>query len=277
MKKLSLAIVLFVSLFFAGCFEILEEVWINNDGSGRIKIDIGISEAMMSMGTSDSSANTFADLDKDFQKTKEEVEKNPKIKRVDFKQYSDGGMKHFAFDVEVRDLSALNDFQKIVYSSEKKDTAKEASAEQGMPLENSELTIEKQNGKIVFVRRIGQKPATEDTSTSAEGDSAGKAFEDMGKAMAGAMFGNFSYTVRLHADNISSTNGKLDDQKKTVEWKIPLGELMTGKHRELRAEIVPAGGNMVMWIVAALVILGVVVGVVTMMRRKKEVPPMPQA
>jgi len=274
MTRLGLAVVLAASLLFTGCFEILEEIWVNNDGTGRIKIDIGVSEAMMSMGNGEGDDSTFSSLDADFQKTKEEVEKNPKIKRIDFKQYTDGGMKHFVFDVEVNDLSALNDFQRIVYAG--KDSSEEG-AEKGMPLENSDLTIEKKDGKIVFVRTIGEKTADQEVGQMAESDtsgqdSSGKAVEEMGNAMAGAMFGNYNYTVRLHADNISTANGKIDDQKKMVEWKIPFGQLVTGKHKELRAEIVTTEGNMVMMIVGAVLVIGVLGGIVAVMRRKKESP-----
>lgn len=268
MKTLHLTTCLFFSLLFVGCINIVEEIWVNTDGTARIKIDIGMPEAMFSMGESEGGQDPFADLDKEFQKTKEDVEKNPDISRIDFKQYSEGGVKHFVFDVEVRNYKALNDFQKIVYAEE----PDQEGGGRDMPLENSELVVEAQNGSLVFSRQIGQKPEGE---TQSEEDSLGNAMEDMGQAMADAMFGNYTYTVRLYAENITESNGTINEQKNMAEWKIPFGQLMSGKHRELRAEIVPSNG-LLMWIVAFVLIGAIVGGLVVLLRRKKEVLTMPQ-
>jgi hypothetical protein len=263
MQRLRLATLLLVPFIFVGCFEIMEEIWINADGSARIIIDIGIPQSLMALGESEEGDNPFAELDEDFEKTKRDVEHNPGIKRMDFRQYTGEGLKHFVFDIEVTDLSSLNELQKIVYSGEEEPE----NSSNKMPLENSDLLVEKQGDRIAFIRRIGEG-LTEGKSDTGS-DSVGNGFEEMGKAMAGSMLGNNHYTVKLHAENIASANGAIDAEKRTVEWRIPIGELMMGNRRELRAEIVPPMDNTTAWVVGVLVAVGLAVGIVTAARKKK--------
>ncbi len=267
-------LVLIASITLAGCFEVTEEVWINPDGTGRLKIDMGISEALLSEsenGGKSGQRNPIEDISKDFNKAKQKIEKNPNIKKFDFQQYSDAGMKHFVFDVEVKEVSTLNGLQKAIYSGKKEPA--EAVETGRMPLEQSELRIEKTAaGNTLFVRTLG--PPEEGKKDSSEDgaipDSLEKGFEKLGMSMARTMFGNSFYTVRLHGSKIISSNGKIDDEKKTAEWKVSIADLMGHSgQREFRAEI----GSRTNWIFltgiafVGLVFVGAIV-VIAVMRKK---------
>lgn len=265
MKTVRTLVFLTMFLLFSGCFELLEEIWISPDGSARMKIDIGISEVMLSMGEGEEE-DPFANLDEEFRKTKEEVEKNPGVKHIDFQQYSDGTLKHFVFDIEVSDYTALNGLPRIIYAE---NSTSKTPTESMFQLEESELLIERQgDGKVIFVRRFGQPEESDSLQDSG----------DMKEAMAGAMFGNYYYTVRLHADEIATTNGRVDETKKMVEWKTPIGLLMAEKKfkKEFRAEIASTKGNVLMWIVAVVLVGGIVGGIVVLVRKKKMVADTPQ-
>lgn len=251
------------SLFLAGCIEILEEVWINADGSGRIRIDIGMSEAIFSMGKKEKGKDPLGDVNKDFEKTKSDIEKHPNIKHTDFRQHTDAGVRHFVFDIEVTDPAILNDLQKAIYLGER-DTLKKADPEKIKPMEGAELHVEKKSdGTILFIRRFGP-PGTE-TADSLDREG-------------GELFRSAGYTVRLHAENILSSNGTIDESGKTVEWKIPIDHLMAGKafRKELRAEIGPAGVNRQMWVIAGVLLVGILTGIIVALRKKKRADLQPQ-
>ncbi len=257
-------LVLIASITLAGCFEVTEEVWINPDGTGRLKIDMGISEALLSEsddGRKSGQRNPFEDMSKDFDKAKEEIEKNPTIKKFDFQQYSGAGMKHFVFDIEVKEVSTLNDLQKAIYTGKKDSTE---TAETGdLPLQQSELRIEKMAaGNTLFVRTLGRPE--EEKKDSAE-------FGEPGMSLVRSMFGNSFYTVRLHGSRIISSNGKIDDEKETAEWKVSIADLMGHSgQREFRAEI----GSRTNWIfLTAIAVAGAVfAGAIVIAVIKKKTP-----
>lgn len=263
MRRLLVVLLIVLSFLFTGCFELLEEIWINSDGSGRMRVDFGIPEAMLSMGGEEGMDDPFADIEQKFQETKASVEKNPKVKRIDLTQQSDGTLKHIVLDIEVTDYSELQDLPKLLYAED--DTAKSS---QETALEKSELRITKENdGKIIVSRYFGGVRSKE---SSAPEDTASDPFAQMGEAMAGAMFGNNHYTVKVYADNIVSSTGKLSDDKKTAEWKIPIGSLIMGtmKQKEFRAEILPPSSNMMMYIIGGVLLLGILIGLVASMKKK---------
>jgi len=93
--------------------------------------------------------------------------------------------------------------------------------------------------------------------------------EELGKAMAGAMLGGHTVTVRLHAPLILSSNGTLDATRSTAEWKVPLNALVEpGFRQDLSAQAL-----VVDWKVGAalgagaLVLVGLVLGRLTSRRR----------
>jgi hypothetical protein len=231
-----------------------------------MKVDFGIPEAMLSMGGEEGMGNPFADIEKKFQETKTSVEKNPKVKRIDLSQHSDGTLKHIVLDIEVTDYAELQNLPKLLYAED--DTAKSAEEK---PLEKSELRITTENdGKIVVVRSFGKSQ----TEAITEQDTASDPFADMGEAMAGAMFGNHHYTIKVYADNIVSSTGTVSADKKSAEWKLPIGSLMMGKmkQKEFRAEILLTKSNMMMYIIGAVLLVGILIGLFAVMGKKKTRP-----
>ena len=49
MKKLRLILGLATCLLLSGCYDLTEELWINSDGSGRMKFTIGLAENLVVM------------------------------------------------------------------------------------------------------------------------------------------------------------------------------------------------------------------------------------
>ena len=61
MKKFSLILTLLASLFLAGCYDLTEELWINPDGSGRMKFTIGLAENLVAMIESSGKSAEFCE------------------------------------------------------------------------------------------------------------------------------------------------------------------------------------------------------------------------
>lgn len=270
-KSVWFSLLLSSCLILSGCFEMSEEIWISTDGSGRIKEDFIISDALLGLAQGRSQDDLIGRVRERYEEAKKDLEKNSFVKRVEFREYSEGGMHHFSLDVTVRQFQNLNEIQKKI------PPYIEDSGEE------SDFRIEKlPSGNISFRQKFGESPAE---STEAEADTSErnpwlKFGEFMAKASISTAFGNRYFTVRLHAPKIVSTNGNLDDRMQTAEWKLALVDLLSENpyEQELKAEMHPPGKGL-LWIVAAILLVAVIGGItlVTMRRRKRGVEPMAPA
>jgi len=50
MKILKMSFLLGLTTLLSGCFELVEEIWINPDNSGRLKLDVAVSEKVIALG-----------------------------------------------------------------------------------------------------------------------------------------------------------------------------------------------------------------------------------
>lgn len=259
--KLARLFTALAALVLGGCIEITQEVWINGDGSGRMTMDLGLSEQLLSMAGS-GGEDPLAKFREQAKKTKAELQKDPNVSSVAITERKEGGDQHFVYDVQVKDVTRLRDVESRLSSSG-------PLGEDGKVRDKGEFKIEKQpNGRLLFLMRL---------QTPKQDGKGGKQADALARGMAAAMFGNRAVTIRLHAPKIADTNGTLDDQKTTVEWRIPLVDLISEKAgRELRAEVEMPSGVPWLWIALAGGAIGIgcllvtVAVVVMLMRRKKE-------
>jgi len=107
MMILKMSFLLGLTILLSGCFELVEEIWINPDNSGRLKLDIAVSEKVIALGKLEEGK----DLSTGFEESKKRIENNPDIARLAYQEYSDAGMRHFIFDM------AVNDFHKLAAMS----------------------------------------------------------------------------------------------------------------------------------------------------------------
>lgn len=245
LKKIVLLFVTGLLLFsLSACAQVNEELWINKDGSGKIHYDIGISEAILSMGGQDSNTLNGDELFKE----KGVDNTNPYLKNAVTKQSSDSGMRHYTMDADV------TDFSKLFNNS--------ASEESGLTYSIEKLP----NGNYKFQHIIDlDKMNKQDTESNTDQ-------YDMSGIMAGVMADRY-WTVTLHSDQIVSTNGNWDKDNKVVVWKIPMSQMMTGKGQiEMTTEY---RTGLPLWLIAGigiaviilLVAAAVVVSLVTKNRK----------
>jgi hypothetical protein len=207
MKKALGFFLAFIIITATGCFEMSEELWLNADGTGRVLIQLKVSEGLLAMANDGDDAGT----DEHLKEAENELASDPDVEDVSTKEFSEAGMRHFEFDILVKDYLKIPEIYKRI--SESSETNSAFGAEFKL--------VDLGKGKVRFRQHYtGEGSEDED----AEYDEAG---EELGKAMAAAMFADKYITVTVHAPKIDSSNGIINEDKDTVTWKLPLVEMMT--------------------------------------------------
>lgn len=222
-------------LLLTGCFEFSEEIWISEDGSGRMKLDIGIGDMLTKLVRESGGTSPIEQLKKGFQDLQAQLAANPKITKIAYDEYDFGTMNHIVLDLEVTDARLLTELnQKLM--------AQQRTQSRRFEFTESVLEIAKlENGHLGFYQKFGgvhKKDETEETDPASE--VIGKYGEKFGKAMANSVLGDKFISVKVHAPAISATNGRLDSNQQSVEWRIPVLDVVgeTSVAHELTAEII---------------------------------------
>lgn len=251
------------TVLFAGCIEFGEDIWINLDGTGRMRIDIAIPEALMSLGNSmgaaadstESPAVKFHDEEKKFAA-------NPKVARAGVRDTVIDEMHHFMFEVDAKSYNDLPELHRMFYADSA--LAGNDATSQAKP----ELRIVTEANIVKFAMVLPRDTTRMDVDTTGAADS-------IGAAIAGAMMGGKGFVFRLHAEHVTKSNAAYDTVAHVVEWHIPLTELQHSKGREFTAEITmpkpiaPITAMSVwVWVVAAGVVL--VVFLVVVVRKSSQ-------
>ncbi|MBX5484504.1 MAG: hypothetical protein IRZ16_22000 [Myxococcaceae bacterium] len=214
----------------SGCFDLLEEIWIAPDGSARMTLDVALAMPLLRLAGQD----PFTKMQEDAKRTKAALEQDPAVKRFDFRTFEEGDVRHLVYELEVTDATKLAEIQHRV-EADAADAARKA--------DELRFAFERVGGgRLVFTQQIGRgavTPGSDGGSTPSGGAGEGDVADNLGRAMAQAMLAGHAMTVRLHAPRIGQTNGTLNEKQDTVEWRIPVADVMAGsaKVQELRAEI----------------------------------------
>ena len=231
-RWIQIAALALFALLLGGCINIQQEYWLYENGSAKVSMDIGMSQALLSMGAasgSDTTTNPFETLKTKFNAS------NPNIKNVQVREYTDKDLQHFAVTFEVPD------FEKFLANETSQDS-------------EFNITLTHSPDSSVLFKQVTQLNAGSETSGLDLG-SMGEVFKDM------------YWTVTVHVPQVMSTNGQKMDNS-TVQWKIPMADVFTGKApSELTMVYQPKGSigggifggsgnsNIVIWLVGAIVLL----------------------
>lgn len=250
------------AVLLAGCVEMSQEIWINEDGSGRLVMDVGIGAEMLELakqGPAAGGKDPAADMRKGFEERKADLEKDPDVKSVQFKEFTKEGTCHFVLDIEVRKVESLPRILK------KSSPDKKALGGEEGPAAEPELKIEKTAGGYRFTQKFA---SPEKAAPETEEEKRNKA---MAMAFLKPMLQDKGIAVKLHAPRILSSNGEVSEDKQTAAWKIGLIEIATTDSfsKELTAEVHAgaAGGGKLWLVVAIAAVLVVLVVAVTVARR----------
>jgi hypothetical protein len=250
------AVPLLLALAGTGCFSMTQEIWIEPEGTARISVDVGFTEHVLSLAKG-SGEDPMVKLRADLEKTRADLAGDPGVSGVEVAERSEGGMRFLKMDVRVRTVAALN-------------TVKGLAGPHGDTARRSDVRVQElPSGNLLFAGR-------HEVPQNTELDELLRQQEDTGDAAVRAMMGGFFaekyFTVRLHAPRIVSANGVVDAERRTVEWKTPMIDVIApgAVLPEMRAEIDP-GRRRWLWIAggaaAGVLLLGGIAAVVVRARR----------
>ena len=209
MNRLFFPLVIILSLSLSGCFDLNEELWINQDGSGRMKFTVGVAEPLMAMMKQSGESADFCD---ELMKQESMPEQSEAIESVVVVKSTEAGMDYCTIDMRLRD------FRKF---SEARDQA-----------------IEGKNDKYEFPFLIedladNRIRITQDFSSlgmdDPNQDEFDRSAQQMAMAMMTPMMSGKYITVTVHAEEIESTNGMISEDGRSATWRKPLIELIREK------------------------------------------------
>lgn len=254
MKKTRLLAMLGLVAALSGCFDLLQEFWFTSTGGARMRVDVSLPRALIAMA----GPGARERMREDAKATEAELRKDPAVKQFTFTEKEEGSVLHFVYDLEVDDATKLASLYQRGFDrpDEKRDAAR------------MNFRIERTAVGLRYVQQVGPDEVPDAGAPLDEpGAELGRGLgEAMGNALGEAMLGGHYITTRLHAPSFGQTNGTLNAEKDTVEWKIPLSEAMTVR-RELTAEM-PIGPARWFWIGGVGVAAILLVTTVSRMRKR---------
>ena len=219
-RHILLVSLVLVAVGLTGCLDIREDVHVHADGTARYDLDLAMPEmffGFMAAAGGDSSASSpglnlwgapIAGKAADSTRTRDFVE---------------GDMHHFAME---RDLRSLAQLPAIAVGDSSKGEMR------GRALPGYSLT-RLDASRVRLVRAMDPDSADRAKMLGrldAEGQGAGAMSDAAGKRM----FAGRTYTLRIHAPHIESSNGTIAADGKSVEWTMPIVALFGDDRDSLR-------------------------------------------
>jgi hypothetical protein len=226
--------VLLALLLLTGCFDYSEEVWIYSDRSVRMRIDMGLSEVL---------AGLSGETSRDYREPTRTVHPSGAIEET----YASGGMFHRTLDARYKSFAELNALYRELEAS-MAEAGPAGQAPQSVPFS---IAIEQlPNGNYRFRHEVRNWTKPEQPPADDWG-------AELGQSMLETMLGDASLHFKLYAPRIVASNGEISADARSVEWKVPLKQLLKSTEPiQLEAEVkLP-----LLWLRAAVPAAAVVVG-----------------
>lgn len=227
-----------LTLLITGCIDVKQDIWINEDGSGKLVFDVGLSKQFKAMMDLQKGFGDLEGLEEEgdegaapekpeaipFGQAPEEVIKElKKIKYVtsaEFKESSDGKYERTIYTIELSDITKIKE---VMESSSLGSGIEELGGEEGLS-ENNDFSLKKTESGTFELNAImeGNKEENADPTEAA-----------FAASMMKEMFGDAGMTIRVHAPAVSH-NGKEKDG--AIVWTMLLADLAGGKSLEAKGE-----------------------------------------
>lgn len=217
-RVLRVAVVLVLALLLSGCISISEEIWINKNLSGEVKVEMTIPEKVVAVykNTVKSLARDQVPSESEFFNSSEiqqRLSNIPKVSNVNVTQFSDEGKRHFLVAASVEDFQTIPIFINSLIANYDSETQTSGS--------DISFTKKSSNPRLITFSQSSLEKDTPIQDNPVETD---KKDNNFWSAVTSILFSDEYFTVRLHAPKIVSANGKISDDKKEVTWKIPIFE-----------------------------------------------------
>ena len=206
MKNFRHVITLFIILLLSGCYDFTEELWINANGSGRMKFTIGLAENLTALIDGGRKSADFCDK---AIKDKNKLEKNALISALSITKSNQAGMHYCTIDIDVIDFRNFGEVRNNVIEGNYNNYE--------FPFVIEELD----EGRIRISQDFGNLGRDGPEQSEIE-----KVGQEMAMAMMTPMLAGKYITVTVHAPIIESSNGELSADNRTTVWKKPLVDLI---------------------------------------------------
>ncbi|NVJ03683.1 hypothetical protein HUW63_00275 [Myxococcus sp. AM001] len=253
-----------LSLFLTGCFNVEQDLWIEPGGSARLVVDMGMPKSLTALARLGGDSNAKEALLAKAREAEQALRQDPEVSQVMLRDYEKDGQVHVVYDVTVKDVTRLPELYRRAADQHGK-------GQPSSPKDAWDVRIERQGGDYVYTQRFNPEKAFAAPPGIGD-DAAEQAAQELAKGMVKAMLVNNRLTLRIHGPGIGETNGTVNAQKDTVEWKLNLAELMDApaEGRELRA-VIHGGEPLWLWPAVLGVPLAVLLLTVAAARRRRGV------
>jgi len=198
---------LLLCLPLTGCLDVAQELWVYGDGSGRMKIVIGLYEQLMQgQVRDDSTCDSFFE-------EKSLMEKREGVESAEYKSYKEGGVFYCVADIKVSDFQQLKTLQDESLKGSSIDAYRDSFLRE-FSLNNVE------DGRGYFRQHISNH-AGDASKQNLQAHAEQLANTIMGRLMTGRY-----WTVTLHTPGLLEANGTASEDNTTVSWRVPLYDLL---------------------------------------------------
>lgn len=201
-RKATLIVLLACVFLLTSCIKYKEEVWLNKDFSGKLRMEVSIPAYLVEGKQAEEPMS-------DYKKQAENI-KGVRILKEETKTAGDYVV--YTVVVAFDSLEALKNI-------------KEEKGSKGKPKPFYDFTLIKDKSGYKLVRQFDV--LKEDKKTQKEDKKTQKQEDQLGEAMAQAMFAQVSWEFILHTPyEIKQSNGLVGENKKTVRWQYSVLTLM---------------------------------------------------
>ncbi|MFP2957957.1 hypothetical protein ACLEPN_09035 [Myxococcus sp. 1LA] len=250
-------------LLTTGCFDVQQDLWIEPRGSARLVVDMGLPKSVTALARLGGATDAKEQLLTTAREAEKALREDPEVTQVMLRDYEQEGQVHLVYDVTVKDVTRLPDMYRRA-------AEKHAQGQQTTPQEAWDFRIERQGGDYVYTQRFHPEKAFAVPPVGTGDEATDQAAQELAKGMAKAMLVNNRLTLRIHGPGIGETNGTVNEQKDTVEWKFNMAELMDAppEGREFRA-VIHGGEPLWLWPAVLGVPLAVLLLTVAAARKRR--------
>lgn len=223
MKLFQASLLPVIALLLSGCFDMSQQIWVEEGGAARMEYRLGLDEKLLELNGGGDSDDVCAT----YRARKRELEQLDGVNSVTVSEQSQAGIRYCTLALQVKHFTVLPRLHTLIM----------ARAGQGMgPSEAEVKTVfelsDNQDGSGDFLQQISNRAGDPDKHPlDAQA-------EQIANVVMAQMLAGRYWTVTLHAPTITAANGELAGDSKSVQWKVPLHDLLMDKDyiTEMNAE-----------------------------------------
>jgi len=218
MKKPGLILICFITVLLPGCYDLSEELWINADGSGRMKFTIGLAESLLAMVEGSAESTDFCDK---AIKARRNLEDNELVTAVAISKLNEAGMHYCTIDIGITDFRKFGEVRNSVIEGD-------------YDKYQFPFLIEQLDAKRFRISQQFNNLGRDDPAQS-EMEKVG---QEMAMVMMTPMLSGRYLSVIVHAPKIESSNGDISKDSRTTTWKKPLIDLVRNPQQPHKFEMI---------------------------------------